>query len=115
MEYHEHETRLGDTEIAYALQYNSVPELGLADIARVALTISGENDGPNWHWLVELFDGSWAYVEGGCDYTGWDCQSHCYAYRAPSLADALALVPEAERAVFLEMQAAGEVTRANHW
>jgi len=35
------------------------------------LVLTGENEGPNWHWIVELFKG-WAYVHGGCDYTGWN-------------------------------------------
>lgn len=35
----------------------------------------GENDGADWIWLVEFADGAKWHVEGGCDYTGWDCQS----------------------------------------
>lgn len=27
--------------------------------------------------IVELNDGRWASIEGGCDTTGWDCQSWC--------------------------------------
>lgn len=35
----------------------------------------GENDGQNWIWHVGLDNGTQWVVEGGCDYTGWDCQS----------------------------------------
>jgi hypothetical protein len=36
----------------------------------------GERDGENWIWLVTLEDGTHWRLEGGCDYTGWDCQSN---------------------------------------
>lgn len=27
-------------------------------------------------WIGQRVDGKWFYAEGGCDTTGWDCQSH---------------------------------------
>lgn len=80
---------------------------------RIALELTGENDGAEWHWIVELQDGTWAYVHGGCDYTGWDCQSSAEAFPAATLDGALALVDEAHRAMFVEMHAAGETARNN--
>ena len=41
-------------------------------IKRVLAVVEGENDGPEWHWLIELKDSQYAYATGGCDYTGWD-------------------------------------------
>ncbi len=38
--------------------------------------------------VVRLTDGRFAYVEGNCDTTGWDCQSSCSGAVATSL-DAL--------------------------
>ena len=44
----------------------------------------GENDGPNW--LIVLKQGArFVFIEAGCDYTGWDCQSGGSAFVADSL------------------------------
>ena len=42
------------------------------DIERVLATLTGENDGYAWHWLVRLRAGGYAYLTGSCCYTGWD-------------------------------------------
>lgn len=47
----------------------------LGQVKRLVALFEGENDGPNWRWLLELNDGRYASLLGGCDYTGWDCQS----------------------------------------
>jgi hypothetical protein len=97
------------------------PECGLClqdlDGARIDLELTGENDGADWHWIVELRDG-WAYIAAGCDYTGWDCTGwdcHSYAevFRAASRNEALALCPEAVRVEFQDMIAAKETRRRN--
>lgn len=31
----------------------------------------GENDEESWIWCGLLHDGRWAFLEAGCDYTGW--------------------------------------------
>lgn len=80
-------------------------------IESVYLEIKGCNDGPNWHWICQMMDGSWMYVEGGCDYTGWDCQSHCYIYPARFLDDCMALVPQDERLTLIDMISKGESVR----
>lgn len=88
---------------------------GLGDkvdlIARVDLQISGENDGPNWHWIVQLKDDTWAYVSGGREYTGWDCQSDWEA--APTREATIALAGDDERRVFEDMISKGESKRTN--
>jgi hypothetical protein len=43
-----------------------------APIVDVIAAIEGANDGPSWHWLALLDNGHFAYITGGCDYTGWD-------------------------------------------
>lgn len=45
------------------------------DVSRILWIQEGENDGPDWQVLAELKDGRSIFAEGGCDYTGWDCQS----------------------------------------
>lgn len=44
-------------------------------IAQLTLVQQGQNEGDDWIWEVVLFDGTKWSVQGGCDYTGWDCQS----------------------------------------
>lgn len=63
-----------DYDFVACLQYNEVP-FDLLQVKRVVAVVEGENDGANWHWVVELNDGRFAYLQGGCDYTGWDCKS----------------------------------------
>lgn len=66
--------RLG-YDLAACLEYN--PQDGITDetIAAVLAVWEGENDGDDWRWIVSLTDGRFAFIQGGCDYTGWDCQS----------------------------------------
>lgn len=45
------------------------------DIKTLVGYAEGENDGPNWLALGELWDGRWFFLSAGCDYTGWDCQA----------------------------------------
>jgi hypothetical protein len=63
----------GDDSLSYAITYNE--DHHQSPVARLLLEIEGDNDGPSWHWIVQLEDGRFAYGWGGCDYTGWDCQS----------------------------------------
>jgi hypothetical protein len=60
-------------DLGYALEYNDV--YASAQIKKGLACIEGENDEKDWHWLVLLENGKVAYIRGGCDYTGWDCQS----------------------------------------
>jgi hypothetical protein len=43
-----------------------------ADVAHVYAAEEGENDGDQWIALMRLKDGRYAFLEAGCDYTGWD-------------------------------------------
>ena len=70
-----------------------------SDIVEVLAVIEGANDGPNWHWLLAL-EHNFTYITGGCDYTGWGCQSGAEKFEAPTLTECLALVGEAERGDF---------------
>jgi hypothetical protein len=42
------------------------------DVKRVIASAEGERDGVSWLALMELWDGRFAYLEGWCDYTGFD-------------------------------------------
>lgn len=69
-----------DYDLVACLEYNP-QRFGPQDIQQVLAVIEGERDGDNWHWVLQLkpesaVDGKWfAYLTGGCDYTGWDCRS----------------------------------------
>lgn len=59
-----------DHDLSSALEHNSVVLPSPVDA--ILATIGGEYDGSDWHWLVRLEGGDYAYITGGCDYTGWD-------------------------------------------
>lgn len=68
--------------------------------------INGENDGANWHWLVRTEDGKYAYLTGGCDYTGWDCQSSLDTFVEDTLDAALRQVGDDYRDALREQMRA---------
>ena len=84
-----------DGDLCAALEHNSVSLP--SPIAAILATIAGENDFADWHWIVRLDDGQHAYITGGCDYTGWDCQSNCEAFVEPDLEAALRQVGETQQ------------------
>ena len=47
----------------------------VTDIKNVHAVWQGENDGDDWRWVFRLKDKRYVFLQGGCDYTGWDCQS----------------------------------------
>lgn len=63
-------------EFTYCVFYNDLGPLnednGIIDFKCVKV---GENDGPDWVWALTMEDGSRWLCRGGCDFTGWDCQS----------------------------------------
>lgn len=81
------------------------------DIAQILVEITGANDRANWHWLLRLFNGLYVYIVGGCDNTGWDCQSYLEYWIAPTLEEALARVDSENRAVMRDMIRKGETQR----
>ena len=46
------------------------------DVDHVVASEEGENDGASWIAVFALKYGQFAYLEAGCDYTGWDCQAN---------------------------------------
>lgn len=43
-----------------------------SDVREVIAYEDGENDGASWVAILHLWDGRYAFLEAGCDYTGWD-------------------------------------------
>lgn len=75
--YEEAEDRLNDWNLASAFEFNNCV-IDISDVERVVAVKEGERDGENWVWLMKLKDKRYAVLEGGCDYTGWDCRSHLH-------------------------------------
>lgn len=94
--YYDHEEDSVERRIDYDLsaneEYNDLAPFRLQDVAYVLAALMGENDGPDYHWIVAMKDRTYAYVTGGCDYTGWDCQSGGSAEIFVSLREALSAV-----------------------
>lgn len=67
-----------DWDLHACLQYNPQDGFMVADIAMVLAVVEGENDERDWRWVLELIDGRIVYLQGWCDYTGWDCQSDAF-------------------------------------
>lgn len=98
-----------DSDLESNFEYNGsgMPGFRLEDIAYVLAALMGENDGPDYHWIVAMKDHTYAYVTGGCDYTGWDCQSSGSSEIVPSLREALANAPK-ELQPLLKSQLTGD-------
>lgn len=58
---------------------------GMNDVIEIIAADPGENDEQEWVCALELADGRFAYIEAGCDYTGWDCQAGGSAWVACDL------------------------------
>ena len=63
-----------DYDFTACLEYNP-QSFNLLNVDKVLAVIEGENDKRDWHWVVRLKNHHLVYLRGGCDYTGWDCQS----------------------------------------
>jgi hypothetical protein len=65
-----------DYDLDSCLEYNPQEGFSVSIIGKVLAVAEGQNDGRSWHWLFVLKNGVYVYLTGGCDYTGWDCQSY---------------------------------------
>lgn len=63
-----------DWDLQYCLEYNPQDYL-VTDIKNVIAYVPGEHDGKQYYWIFQLKNNQIVYLTGGCDYTGWDCQS----------------------------------------
>lgn len=97
-----------DYDLSAACDHNDASPFRLEDVAYVLAYIQGENDGPAYHWIVAMKDHTYAYVTGGCDYTGWDCQSYVSADITITLKEALAKAEESDRKI-LRGQLTGQI------
>ena len=90
------EARGVDYDLQSCLDFN-IPEIEFTDIIKVLAVWEGENDEDDWRWIVHVSEqcatkngGEFAFIQGGCDYTGWDCQSDGKAIFVHTTDEALA-------------------------
>lgn len=53
----------------------STKSLSISDIEVVLAYDEGENDGENWIFILKAYDGRYAFMSAGADYTGFQCRS----------------------------------------
>lgn len=93
-----------DMDLISALQENPQDGFAIEDITQILAVIEGERDGPNWIWIVALSNGKFVYLEGGCDYTGWDCQSGLSSTILNDPTEGVALVERHKKDIELAIQ-----------
>ena len=59
-----------DYDLEACLQENPQDDITPETISAVLAVWEGENDGDDWRWVLAMRDGRFAFVQGGCDYTG---------------------------------------------
>ena len=62
-----------DGDLVACLENNPQP-FDLADIKMVLAVWEGMNDEEDWRWVlsVDNHEKPFVFLQGGCDYTGWD-------------------------------------------
>lgn len=80
-----------DYDLRACLEYNPQDGYGVDDIAEVLAVWEGQNDGDSWRWILRLNDDRFVFLQGSCDYTGWDCQSWAASVFAAGAIEVLAL------------------------
>lgn len=70
-----------DYDLSACLE-NNPQSFDILDIEKVLAVWEGENDGEDWRWVIKVTPecakkngGRYVFLQGGCDYTGWDCRS----------------------------------------
>jgi hypothetical protein len=63
------------------------------DVVEIAYMDEGVHDEEDWLIIGKIKDGRWFYIEAGCDYTGWDCQTSGRTLVAESKASILRYGP----------------------
>lgn len=79
-------------DLWYALEYHPTEGLTEETIEDIVAEVPGHNDEDDWWWVLKIKDKGFCLFSGGCDYTGWDCQSgvemHGYFSTATEAANA---------------------------
>lgn len=76
----EDQTRGIDWDLSACLENNPQNGFTVNDIEKVLAVFEGENDERDWRWVFQLKNGKFIFLQGGCDYTGWDCRSSAFHF-----------------------------------
>lgn len=60
-----------DWNLLACLRENEQP-FAITEVKKVLSVYEGENDEAYWRWIIELDDERFVYLNGWCDYSGWD-------------------------------------------
>lgn len=66
--------KIEDYDLEACLE-NNPQEFTFESVSKILAVWEGQNDGDDWRWILQLKDKRFVFLQGGCDYTGWDCQS----------------------------------------
>lgn len=84
-------------DLQLAIENNAINE-DIDNITHIVAEVCGENEEYDWYWIVKLKNGKFKLIWGGCDCTGWDCQSWLYESEPCNSAKECALKsPESEQ------------------
>lgn len=71
-----------DYDLIACLENNAQGTFDIYDIQKVLAVWEGERDADDWRWVIRVTPecakkngGRYIFLQGGCDYTGWDCRS----------------------------------------
>lgn len=64
-------------------------DIAIEDVSEIIASSDGHNDGDAWIGIFKLKDGKLLYLNAGCDYTGWECQSGGYSVVKDSILEVL--------------------------
>ena len=82
-----------DFDLNACLENNGQSQYTIENILKVEAVVEGERDAADWHWILKLDTPvagcHYVYLCGGCDYTGWDCQSRASSFYAKTKSDAI--------------------------
>ncbi len=82
-------TEFSNDDLKPCMEHNPTHLFNYSDVAGLIAEVPGHNDEDDWFWVGKLKNGKFFGARGGCDYTGWDCQSGCTYWIADTVANAL--------------------------
>ena len=84
-----------DYNLWECLEYNAQKDFIILDIKKVLAVKEGERDQEDWHWILQLNNEKFVYLNGGCDYSGWDWRSNATSSLYETTEEALdAVIPD---------------------
>lgn len=83
---------------------DTIAPFGPEEVAEVIAYSLGEHDAQNWLLVGRLDNGLFFFLDAGCDYTGWDCQSSGTATVSTSIDTLVAFALDDEQRERLGLQ-----------